>query len=383
MSPWRKLSTWYTRLRDDTGRVRKVSLGTTHKKTAERMETMFSALREQGDGWAINAMVQGLVSPLRVFNAVAQGRAGLDALKAELDDTDLALHAAAWERWVGRHVGPETVARYAWQVNVLFSTVGTTKRELTRSAISAALLDLGVSSTTARHYHAAWSSFFTYCVEAGAVTDNPMREIRAPKPNAAKELYLDEADMVRLVRAHAAPFRALSAFLHGAGVEVSAALRVRARDVNEAKHTIRARGTKTHTRDRLVKVDEWAWGFVVESLESRHPDALVWPIVEGQDHDPAAMKRASAAVYRALKIALEALPDLPQKYTVHDARHSYAVRHVKRGTSYERIAHNLGHVNASQVIHVYGKFRLKDAEIEDAAPVAAPATSEPAQRRGA
>jgi integrase len=132
-----------------------------------------------------------------------------------------------------------------------------------------------------------------------------------------------------------------------------------------------------------VRVDDWAWPFVVESLESRHPDALVWPIVEGQDHDVAALKRASAAVYRALKVALEALPDLPQKYTVHDARHSYAVRHVTLGTSYQRIANNLGHVNVGQVIKVYGKFRLKDAEIEDAAPVAAPVTNSPRIERGA
>ena len=99
-------------------------------------------------------------------------------------------------------------------------------------------------------------------------------------------------------------------------------------------------------------------------------------MVDGQDSDDHALALASAAVYRALKIALEGLPDLPRKYTVHDARHSYAVRHVKLGTRYERIAHNLGHVNVSQVVRVYGKYRLDDEEIEDAAPVPAPATSE-------
>lgn len=372
MMAWKKLSTWYTRLRDDSGNVKKISLGTTHKKTAERMEAIFSVLRDQGDAWAVNAMVSGTVTPLRVFNAVAEGRAGLDALRAELNDCDLTEYAEPWSRWVAGHVKPDTVTRYAWQVQALFGLVGTSSRELNRARISASLLDMNVTRTTARHYHAAWSSFFSYLVEVGAIENNPMHDIKAPKANPAKDLYLDEVDMVRLIRAHPVPYRSLSAFLHGAGVEVSAALRVRARDVNEAKRTIRARGTKKNTRDRLVRVDDWAWGYVVEALEARHPDALVWPLVDGQDSDDHALALASGAVYRALKVALAGLPDLPKKYTVHDARHSYAVRHVKLGTRYDRIAHNLGHVNASQVINVYGKYEIKDEEIEEVAPVAAP-----------
>jgi integrase len=59
----------------------------------------------------------------------------------------------------------------------------------------------------------------------------------------------------------------------------------------------------------------------------------------------------------------DALHDLPAAYTVHDARHSYAVRHVKLGTPYKRIAHNLGHADELQVIKVYGKHRLSDQEV--------------------
>lgn len=379
---WRKLKTWYTRLRDDAGHVKKISLGTTHKKTAERMEVMFAALREQGDGWVINALVRGDVTPLRVMNAVAEGRAGLDALRRELEARDLSVFAEPWAKWASRHVGAETLTRYSNQVQTLFSLVGTSSRELTRPNISTALLDMDVSGTTGKHYHAAWSSFFTYLVEVGAVENNPMRSIKAPKPNPPKDLWLELADVIRLVDAHDEPYRSLAAFREGAGVEVSAALRVRVRDVNVEKHTIRARGTKTlgraaHTRDRLVRVDAWAWSRVLGAVQGKHPDALVWPVVAGQDVDEAALKLASAAVYRAHKLARKALPDLPAKYTVHDARHSYAVRHVKAGDQYEVIAHQLGHKDASQVIKVYGKYRPSDAEVEGAAPVAAPAPSHP------
>lgn len=375
MMTWRKLSTWYTRLRDDAGHVRKISLGTSHKKTAERMEVMFAALREQGDGWAINALVRGDTTPLRVFNAVAAGRTGLDALRAELEARDLSGYAEAWARWARKHVSAETLVRYSNQVQVLFSVVGTTSRELTRANISTALLDMDVSGTTGKHYHAAWSSFFTYLVEVGAVDANPMRSIKAPSPNPAKDLWLALPDVMRLVDAQPEPFRSLAAFREGAGVEVSAALRTRVRDVTVAKRAIHAHGTKTLSRDRIVKVDAWAWERVTVAMQGKLPDALLWPIVEGQATDDEAMKLASAAVYRAHKLALKALPDVPQAYTVHDARHSYAVRHMKAGKRPELIAHQLGHKDASQVIRVYGKYRPDVEDLEDAAPVAAPAVS--------
>jgi site-specific recombinase XerD len=200
-----------------------------------------------------------------------------------------------------------------------------------------------------------------------------MRSIQAPRGNPPRDLWLSLEDMQRLVNAHPYPFASLSALLHATGSEISAGLRVRARDVNLATMTVRLRGTKTehrtnNTRDRLGRIDAWALPFIRDAVTGKMPDTLLWPLVDGQDRSERALRQAAGQAYRTLKNALRALPDLPQGYTLHDARHSYAVRHVKLGTSYKRIAHNLGHADELQVIKVYGKHRLTDQEVANQNP---------------
>ena len=72
--------------------------------------------------------------------------------------------------------------------------------------------------------------------------------------------------MLRIVENVPAPYPALFALLYGAGVEISAALVCIDSEVNIERREVRARGTKTHTRDRIVWVAEWAWPF----LEKHH-----------------------------------------------------------------------------------------------------------------
>ena len=362
MSPFQRGRVWWTRVRGKDGAAVQRSTETTDRDTADEFEAMLVTLRARREWDLINAAMTGAISLGRLYDHFRLNT--LDALRAELADVDVRTYLDVWESWASSKASATTAAKYRTQVETLLATRPMLS-QLKRADISVALAGIPASGSTRRRYHAAWSSFFAYLLEIGVVEVNPLRSIKAPRNNRARESWLALADMVRLVDAQPEPFRSLSAFLHGAGVEVSAALRVRVSDVDANARTVRARGTKTHTRDRLVKVDEWAWGRVVAALAGKHPDALVWPIIEGQEESPAALDKAEQRVYRALKLALKqpALRNLPKGYTVHDARHSYAVRHVKQGTAYRLIAHNLGHTDELQVIKVYGKFRLSDAEV--------------------
>ena len=44
--------------------------------------------------------------------------------------------------------------------------------------------------------------------------------------------------------------------------------------------------------------------------------------------------------------------------TMHDARHSFAVRWMRDGANPQDIANNLGHKDATLVLRIYGKYRL-------------------------
>jgi integrase len=91
--------------------------------------------------------------------------------------------------------------------------------------------------------------------------DNGLRE-----PPQAGEL----PDVRWGVDASAEPFRSCFALIFGTGCEVTVAVGLRKRDVMPE---IRARGTKTHNRDRIVRVAEWAWPHVNGLLAGKLPEA--------------------------------------------------------------------------------------------------------------
>ncbi|HEV2083445.1 MAG TPA: hypothetical protein VGR09_00060, partial [Gemmatimonadales bacterium] len=101
-------------------------------------------------------------------------------------------------------------------------------------------------------------------------------------------------------------------------------------------------GTKTYCRERTVRVAEWAWPFVEGALTGKLPDALLFP----------GMKRNAASWQHRRVTKLLGLPGLQ----LRDSRHSWAVRAAKAGTPAEIIARQLGHVDASMVLRIYGRF---------------------------
>lgn len=85
--------------------------------------------------------------------------------------------------------------------------------------------------------------------------------------------YLETDEARRLADAQPEPYRTLSALLAGTGMDVNTALELRRRDVDVETREIRARGTKTYTRDRVIRVAEWAWPYLAQRLTAKLPDA--------------------------------------------------------------------------------------------------------------
>lgn len=216
---------------------------------------------------------------------------------------------------------------------------------MTRARVTKALheLERTQSGSTVRRYHAAWSSFFRYLVDIEVLPENPVRRVRLPRPNPPRERWLTEEISMRLVEAHAPPYRALAALREGAGVEIGAALTLRRRDVDRERRIVHVHGTKNARRDRLVRVDDWAWAHLEKHVRNLLPGALVW---EGITYDAARYAHEQAC--KAIKL---------EDYRMHDARHSYAVRHVKAGDDLFLVANQLGHKDATMVLKIYGKYR--------------------------
>lgn len=125
--------------------------------------------------------------------------------------------------------------------------------------------------------------------------------------------------------------------------------------MDEKNRTIHVHGTKNHWRDRLVFVAPWAWPYIAAAAKGKLPDA---PLFVDQDGHPATYNRALAAHRAALKVLR-----LPRAYTMHDSRHSFAVRCMKAGIDPQLIANNSGHRDATMVLQIYGKYRVTSSDI--------------------
>src|SRR5688572_14248909 len=106
------------------------------------------------------------------------------------------------------------------------------------------------------------ASFTSWLGRRKARADESDARRGAPPPGKPRVHYLETEEAKRLADAQDEPYRSFSALLAGTGIEVSVALLLRRRDVDVGHREIRAPGTKTHSRDRTVRVAEWAWPYV-------------------------------------------------------------------------------------------------------------------------
>lgn len=353
---WKHGRDLWAHIRLPNGTKKRCSLHTNDKLVAKAIEGMAAQLCGRRDP-LLEAAVTGPLNLGILYDHWLRGENGLEELRSRLSDVDLNSYVASWQQWLSRRVDIGTATKYLAQLRVLIPEEQRFPISLfSRRALSVKLAELDCTGSTARRYHAAWSSFGSFLVERDVIEWNPLRHVGAPRANPPRELFLELNDVVRLVDAQPEPFRTLSALREGSGMEISAALKVLRGDFNFANNTSRARGTKNKWRDRTVSVEPWAMVRIAEFVKANGltPAAPLFPNVSG------------ARALDVLRSALAAL-NLPAGYTLHDARHSFAVRWMKRGVPPQLIANNLGHKDASQVLKIYGKYRPTLLDMSEAA----------------
>jgi len=339
-------STWYVTLRTPGGSIRK-STETVDKKTAQAIERCIRDLEHHREWELLNAAMSGRITIGQLYDAARHKK--LDDIRQELDDQDLEPFVDKWLEADASGRGQDTINHYRHAVRKLIPA----DKPFARSRFTPAELDKWVSeypgsAGTKLKARAAMSQFAKFLVRRGVIKSNPMRDVQRPATPAPRLRYLEASDMKRLADAQPEPFRTFSALIGGTGIDVSDALRLKRRDVDLNNREIRAAGTKTHSRDRIVRVAEWAWPYVKRQCARLHPDA---PLFTGID------RWTAGDAHRAACEAL-AIEDYRQK----DQRHSYAVRAMRAGTPAEIIARQMGHVDAIMVLKVYGRFAPSQSE---------------------
>ena len=347
---YRRGRRWYVGIPRRNGGWKKRATGTEDRSLAKAIARMVDELGPSGrrEWELLEAVLQDRLTIGSLYDAHV--RNDLDGVRARLKDVDLNEYVAGWLEALRSSLAKDTVEHYELYVRSLIQEDARFPRsDLTFECITRWLASRNVGPSTKRKYHAALSGYCEYLRGIGIISRNPLRDVKAPPPSRPRMQYLSSIAEIRaLANVQVEPFRTLSLLLHATGIEVSVALGLKRRDVDLLRREIRARGTKTKARDRIAKVADWAWPDFERHIALLTPNALVFP---GLNRWTASDKHREACA--ALEI---------DDYQLRDARHSYAVRAIRAGASFEVVAQQLGHADTTMVVRVYARFRPTDAE---------------------
>ena len=327
-----------------------LSTRTPDKRLADKIEAMWNVLAEEHRAWDCLEMVT--TSQLKIgelFDLWVESGRKLADLRRRLNDIDLEPlvneFLAMYAKGRGR---ADTVAhvrahlRWLMPPGLRFPRSLANADDLTRK-----LYSYPGKPGTLRKVHSDWSVFFTYLTKTKKAFDrNPMEQVDRP-PVTKPPIRFYELDTVERIVGWqpTAERRALFALLYGTGIEVSVALALTRGDVHEARKEVRAAGTKTHSRDRIVRVADWAWPTFWDHAQAILPAAKLFAAVPS---------RYTASDWHVATVkALE----LPERHPMYNARHHWAVRQLRGGAPIRLVQEQLGHSSPNLTLSTYGQFK--------------------------
>lgn len=340
----------YVRVPTRDGRLFTRATGTTDLSTAKHMARVLDELGPRGRrDDLVDAVALGKISIATLYDAYVAN--DLEAVRERLRDIDLSPLVEEWLSSVRSSRAPETAERYRLYVRSLIpDEVRFSRSDLTVARIEQWVASRRVRPSTQRKYRACLSSFCQYLVRVGALVHNPVRDTLAPPASKARTRHIAMSEVLALADAQNEPYRTLSILLHGTGLDLSVALNLKRRDVDDTRREILAQRTKTkgNSSHRNPKVADWAWPHIERFIALMTPNALLFP----------GISRYTASDKHRAACAVVGVED----YWLRDARHSYAVRAIRAGASIEFVAEQLGHASTQMVLDVYGRFRPSEHE---------------------
>jgi site-specific recombinase XerD len=334
---------------------KQLSTGTARKPLADRIAAMWETLAKEYRAWdVLDAVLSRQIRIGELYDRWTTSHGNLDAIRRDLTDTNLEPFVGEWAAVYAKRrpkSASKTLARVRWLVPE--------GRALPRSRVSKAWLterlyayrdehNKPVGSNTLRRVHSAWSVFFAYLSDVREAFEvNPMLKVQAPAEERRPVAWYELETVERLVAGQpTVELRGALALAYGGAIERGALLTLRREQVYDASQEIAARGTKAHARNRICKVSAWAWPYVAELVRGKLPTAYLFP--DDWRADPDQLTRLHGEAVEAMK--------LEPRLTLHQARHFWAVTHLRAGVPVAVVQGQLGHSTPMLTLSVYGAF---------------------------
>lgn len=329
------------------GRYAQLSSGVKAKKPAQEIETMWKSLARDYRAWdVLEPVLSGQLKIGVLFDAWRESQGNLTDLRRRLNDVDLSLLVPTYLAEYGQSgVAPDTVEHTSHALRWLLPEgVPQPASRTTSSWLSGRLASYPASPSTKRKVRSEWNGFFDWLVNVRQIlVSNPLTPVARPVQKAPPIEFYELDEVKRIIDWQPTEERrALMAFLYGSACEISVALTLTRADVDFRTKMVRARGTKTHTRDRMIRVDNWAWDTFWDFAKMKLTGRLF----------SAASRHTGSKWHKSTVVALSLGKFLPLK----NARHHWAATHLRSDWPIHVVQSQLGHSTPTLTLNTYGRF---------------------------
>ncbi len=208
------------------------------------------------------------------------------------------------------------------------------------------------SSTVARKV-AAIKSFFHYLVAEGvlkgdptATLDSPKVKKRLPKAISRNDIELLLAAPAQGVSAKAQRDHALLELLYASGMRVTELVSLDMNDVNAASGSVRVRGKKTSSKERVIPIGDRALDALQAYLDRGRLQLMRAPEERALFLNHRGQRLTRQGLWLIIKHYVDEV-GIAEDVTPHTLRHSFAAHKLSQGKSLQDIQKLLGHANIS------------------------------------
>jgi integrase len=332
---------------------KQLSTGTPNRPLANRIAAMWETLAVEHRAWdLLERVLKGSLTIGQLYDLWTATLYNPVEMRRGLNDQNLEPLVTEWHGVHRRGVDADSAQHALTHVRALLPA-GTpcpvsavTTEWLTRRLSGYTDLrnaERAVKRNTLRKVHSSWSVFFQYATDIqGLFPANPMDRVTRPRQEKPPIQFFELDEIERIVGHQPTEMRrVLYTVLYGTGLEVGVVVDLHRMKVLADK-TIVGAGTKAHTRNRPVRVDDWAWPAIEKYVADLLPYAEMFP----------GLNRWTTSDWHRETVKALKLPAYPLK----NARHSWAVRNLRAGVPIHVVQQQLGHGTAKLTLDTYGQF---------------------------
>jgi integrase/recombinase XerD len=208
------------------------------------------------------------------------------------------------------------------------------------------------SSTVARKV-AAIKSFFHYLMAEKVILDDPTATLDSPKVKKRLPKAISREDIERLLTAAAEGTsaksqrdHALLEMLYASGMRVTELVSLDVSDVNLASGSVRVRGKKASSKERVIPVGDRALDALRTYLNKGRMQLMRDPEERALFLNHRGQRLTRQGLWLIIKHYVDEV-GISEDVTPHTLRHSFAAHKLSQGKSLQDIQKLLGHANIS------------------------------------